>query len=290
MLVLLLAAALAAATPAPAPAAPTDPYAGLGAWIDVYDRALREQPEATVASLNLRGVRTIYLETSNFNARYGIVDRDSVARFIVAAHAIGMQVVAWYLPGYASPAMDRRRALAALRFRAADGERFDSVALDIESVRVPLRLRNARAIALARLLRAAAGDEMPLGAIIPSPSGMALSRYFWPSFPYAGLARSLDVFLPMSYFTNHVRGAEQVRRYVAADVATIRSRTGRRVHVIGGAAGKATAAEIAALVRTAGEEGAIGVGIYDAETTTEAQWSALQASRIGIGGTPPALQ
>jgi hypothetical protein len=288
MLVLLLAAALAAASPAPA--APADPYAGLGAWIDVYDRGLREQPEAAVASLNLRGVRTIYLETSNFNARYAIVDRDSVARLIVAAHAIGMQVVAWYLPGYADPAMDRRRALAALRFRAADGERFDSVALDIESVRVPLALRNARAIALARYLRAAAGDEMPLGAIIPSPSGMALSRWFWPHFPYAGLARSLDVFLPMSYFTNHVRGPAQVRRYVAADIAVIRSLTGRPVHVIGGAAGRANASEIAALVRAAGEQGAIGVGIYDAETTTEAQWAALQASRIGIGDPPPALQ
>jgi hypothetical protein len=68
-----------------------------------------------------------------------------------------MAIVAWYVPSFANPARDQRRSLAAIRFRTAGGERFDSFALDIESSVVKAAgLRNARLLQLSRQLRAAA--------------------------------------------------------------------------------------------------------------------------------------
>ena len=44
-----------------------------------------------------------------------------VARFLEAAHAQGLAVVAWYLPGFLDVARDVRRSLAAITFRTASG-------------------------------------------------------------------------------------------------------------------------------------------------------------------------
>jgi hypothetical protein len=58
------------------------------------------------------GVRTLYLQTGNYEQSVDLVRPDDLGRFIDTAHAAGMRVVGWYLPSFASPAQDRRRALA----------------------------------------------------------------------------------------------------------------------------------------------------------------------------------
>jgi hypothetical protein len=96
------------------------------------------------------GVTTLYLETSNYSHPQAVVGPGTADRFVDAAHAAGIRVVAWYLPSFASPSRDLAHVLGALRFRTASGQRFDSVALDIEaSVVHPVALRNARLLALA---------------------------------------------------------------------------------------------------------------------------------------------
>ena len=190
-------------------------------------------------------------------------------------------MVAWYLPSFASPSRDLRRSLAAIRFATPDGQRFDSFALDIESSIVrSVPLRNAHLLALGRRLRAAAGPDYALGAIIPSPVGMQLLPRYWPGFPYAQLARTFDVFLPMDYYTHRVHGAAAVYAYTTRGMTIIRERTGvpdLPIHVIGGLAGATTAAEARSFVVAVGDCGAAGAGLYDFDETTSSQWLTLES-------------
>jgi len=268
-----------------------DGYRGLGTWVDLYDAAQRSDVAETVATATLHGVHTLYLETSNSGAAADVQDPAAVSAFIDAAHLQRLRIVAWYLPSLVDPATDRRRALAALRFRSAGGQGFDSVALDIEASDVrPTGGRTNRILALAGALRRAAGRRYPLGAIIPSPSGMAARPTYWPAFPYRGLARNLDVFLPMTYFTYHVHGTSRVHDDVDADIETIRSATHSAavpIHVIGGVASKATSADVRGMVRAVRERGVLGAGLYDLATTTPRAWAELAAVPVNPLQRPP---
>ena len=193
-------------------------YAGLATWVDLYDPQVLKRPESSVAAMAENGVQTLFFETSNYQMRRDIVRPDRVARFIEAAHAEGMQVVAWYLPSLTDLNRDLRRSLAAVNFKTPDGEQFDSFGLDIEAtlVRSPTK-RNERLLTLTRRIRAAVPQELALGAIVPSPVGMRLKPSYWPRFPFAQLARSYDVFLPMGYFTYRRHYPRRERRVHAVE-------------------------------------------------------------------------
>lgn len=259
------------------------PYTGLGTWVDIYDTAYWAHPQRTVAEMARDGVRTLYLQTGNYEQRVDLVRRQTLGRFVDAAHAAGLRVVAWYLPSFFYPAQDRRSALAAIRFRSSKGERFDSFALDIEASLVrSVPLRNRRLLRLSARLRAAVGHRYRLGAIVPSPVGIRRHPAYWPHFPYRGLARFYDTFLPMAYSTSRVRGTARTRAYDAADVAIIREQTGRPhvpVHLIGGMAGYMGAKETAGFVQAVSDCGLVGYSLYDFSTTRTATWRALAAAR-----------
>ncbi len=260
-------------------AAPVASFRGLGTWVDLFDTRLRADPEAAVARMHADGVRTLYLETSNFSASAAIVSPDIVSRFIVAAHADGMRVVAWYLPSFARPGIDRFRARAAVAFRTSGGQRFDAFALDIESSQVThVGLRTSRLLDLAAALRASAGPRYPLGAIVPAPEGMRLNPAYWPGFPFRGLRADFNVFLPMDYFTYHVTTAAAAHDYTTANVALLRRDTrdpAVPIHLIGGIADTASVAEVTAFVHAARERGVLGASLYDDATTRPAEWAEL---------------
>ena len=175
------------------------PFAGLGTWVDVYAGEWAD-PEAAVAAMAQHHVRTLYLETGNYSHVADVFRPDAAGRFIDAAHAAGIRVVAWYLPSFANLKRDARKALAAIDFRSASGERFDGFALDIEATTVrSLPLRDRRLLLLSARIRHAVSPRYPLGAITPSPVGM--SQYFWPDIPYRSLTRYYKAFLPMAYST-----------------------------------------------------------------------------------------
>jgi len=257
-------------------------YQGLGAWVDVWDGTVWARPEAAVGRMRDLGVTTLYLETSNYSQRVPLVRPAALARFVDAAHANGLRVVAWYLPSFENLAVDLRRSLAAVRFRTPSGESFDSFALDIEaSVVKPATRRTKRLLVLAARLRAAVGSRYSLGAIIPSPRGMDLRPAYWPGFPYAELARRFDVFLPMGYFTYRYKSAEAARAYTEANVALIRERAGDEgiaVHPVGGLAAKATVAQVRAFATAAAAQGALGASLYDYASTRADEWRALSAA------------
>ena len=257
-------------------------YSALGTWVDLYDPHVLAHPESSVAAMANHGVSTLYLQTSNYQMRSDIVRPDRISRFIEAAHANGMQVVAWYLPSFVNLARDQRRALAALRFKTPDGERFDSFALDIESSIVkPASKRSARLVMLAQRLRAAA-PNIALGAIVPAPVGMQRLPWYWPTFPFAELARDFDVFLPMGYFTYRSHLASFSGAYTQKNIALLRTETGDpglAVHPIGGIAGNASSAQVRTFERAAQSGKAIGASLYDFSGTTPAQWRALQPAQ-----------
>ena len=256
-------------------------YTGLATWVDLYDPRVLTRPETAVASMARHGVRTLFLETSNYQMRQDIVRPDRIGRFVEAAHARGIQVVAWYVPSFANLARDKRRVLAAIDFQSRGGEQFDSFALDIEARVVrSAAARSARLVLLANRLRAAA-PEVTLGAIVPSPRGMQRLSWYWPGFPFEQLAQDFDVFLPMGYFTYRSRQPRFSSVYTRLNISLLREWTGNPalpVHAIGGLARDASPAQVREFVKAARAGQALGSSLYDFADTTARQWLVLQAS------------
>jgi hypothetical protein len=285
---LLAAVVVAAAMVAPAAAGSArhrSPYAGLGTWLDIYATSSWTHPRQEVAAMARDGARTLYLQTGNYEQSADLVRPQKLGAFIDAAHAAGMRVVAWYLPSFLYPAQDTRASLAAIRFRSAKGERFDSFALDIEASLVrSVPLRSKRLLQLSARLRAAVGHRYALGAIIPSPVGIRRHPTYWPHFPYRQLARPYNVFLPMAYATDHhVHGVKATRAYNAADVTIIRTRTGKPhvpIHLIGGIAGSMGPQETAGFMQAVADCSPLGYSLYDFPITRRGAWKALAAPPV----------
>jgi hypothetical protein len=281
---LLAAAVLALAAPAAAEAARnTKPYRGAGSWVDIYDpTSVWGNPEAVIDDLAYQGVRTLYVETGNHRFRplsADIAHPEGTARFIEAAHAAHMRVVAWYLPGFANLPRDLRRSMAAIRFRTPTGQAFDSFALDIEAGLVrPIARRNAAAVRLSKSIRRRTGSRYPLAAIVPDSRSTTLSTGLWPGFPYRSLRRFYDVFVPMAYSVYRAHGPKSVYAYTKLNVDLIRARTGDPrvpVHVTGGISSGLKASEAEAVVDAANDTGAVGASFYDYGGMRQPLWDAL---------------
>jgi hypothetical protein len=226
------------------------------------------------------GVRTLYLETSNFNRAFPFVDKQGVAAFVDSAHEANMQIVAWYLPGFVDVGLDAKRSKAAIRYRTDAGNGFDGFALDIESPEVAdAGVRTARLLELSRRLRTFAGEGYPLGGIIPSPRGIVVHKQYWPGFPYADLAAIYDAIMPMSYFTWHHPTGPSTHLYLTQNIRIIRREVGSDqvpIHVIGGIAQDSSVAQAQAFVNVLRERGAIGGSYYTYPGVDDAEWPVLK--------------
>ncbi|MGH2597279.1 MAG: hypothetical protein ACRDH7_15150 [Actinomycetota bacterium] len=256
------------------------PFQGMGVWIDLYDDWAWKHPATAVADIAAHGARTLYLETSNFNRPFPFADKQGVAAFVDAAHADGVQIVAWYLPNFVDVSQDAGRSEAAIRFTTDAGNAFDGFALDIEAPDVTnVATRTARLLDLSSRIRAFAGDTYPLGGIIPSPRGIVVHKDYWPHFPYAGLAEVYDVLMPMSYFTWHHPTADSTHLYLTQNIRIIQREVGSDqvpIHVIGGIAQDASLPQAQAFVDVLRERGVIGGSYYTYTGVDEAEWGVLQ--------------
>ena len=255
---------------------PGDPFRGFGAWVDVYDRELWADPEGTVEDIAGRGIRTLYLQTASTRPQKGAIRYPRLtARFLDAARAHGIRIVAWYLPTLLGAPRDLRRGLAAAAFTSPNGSRFDGLAVDIEvTAEADNEIRAARLVGLSRQLREIVGRGYPLGAIVPSP---IRGPDFWPVLPVAALAEVYDAILPMAYWTFHVSGEDDAHAYISRSVRLLRAEAGPEapIHVIGGIADPATPAELRGFVRAVKESDVIGASVYDVDTTDEQGWAVL---------------
>jgi hypothetical protein len=287
LLVLITAAATSSATgtAVPAPAV----YGGLGSWLDIYAGSSWSNPSAVVARARQEGVQTLYLQTSNYSRSADVMHPAQLSQFVDAAHAAGLNVVAWYLPGFANARLDARRTLAAIHFRSRSGQAFDGFALDIEASIVPkVAERNARLLSLTRLLRRASPAGYPLGAIIPSPVGMRRHPHYWPAFPYTALARSFDAFLPMAYFSYYAHSSQAAYVYAHDVLRLLRAHIGddELIHMIGGSARAIPAATLAGFVRAVSDCGAEGISQYAFPETSAANWAVLGTASLGGPAAP----
>lgn len=257
-------------------------YRGLGTWIDMYDDLPYRRPRLVIADIASRGVKTIYLQTANYNRPVSrtrhVYAPAYVGTMLEAAHRRGIKVVAWTLPGFRPTTEDFQRARAAIRFRSANGHRFDGFALDIEAYLVDdLDVRNRRLGALSRRLRATVRPDYALGAILPEANAS-----YWADFPYDVVARHYDVFLPMAYYSFRTEGYRNVRRWLGRNIREIRAETGRRsapVHVIGGVSEGSSDREVRALVDEAHHRKAVGASMYSWRDATPGHWGELKRLR-----------
>jgi hypothetical protein len=267
-------------------------YEGLGTWVDVYDSVPGFQPQDEVPAVTPRtvpdmarlGVRTLFLQAAQDDARSpgDTVDPQLLARFVRAGHRAGVQVVAWYLPRLVDVAADLRRVRALLDFDV-DGQRFDGLALDIESTDgVPdPAARNLALVSLSRQVRDAAGDR-PVGAIVLDPIHLeVVNQAYWPNFPWRELAPLYDVWLPMTYWTNRDEssGYRDGFAYTDENIRRLRNNLDRPdapVHPIGGIGDAAGAADYDGFVRAARTQHAIGWSVYDFDVTASSVWARLR--------------
>ena len=260
--------------------APLDAYRGLASWVDVYDTGAWRNPAAAVRDMSRHGVRTLFVQTAHFNSRSAIVNPKDLREFIVEGHAHGMRVVAWYLPDMRVGSVDYDRVIAAVNFRTADGQAFDSFAMDIESDVIHSQaLRNHGLKVLSKKVRAYVGPSYPLGAIIPAPAALRKDTSVWKHFPYEMVAKYYDVFVPMAYYTYHGNGAQAAYDDARANLRVLRSSPGCEnmpVHMIGGIAQSSSTAEVKAFVRAV-QGDCLGASIYGWPGTREGAWRALSA-------------
>lgn len=267
----------------------TVPFRGLGAWIDVFDYVpaflTRTGPPSvtvdTVDDLAALGTDTIYLQAAfdDPRAKGLVVDRELVGSLLRRAHDLGVRVVAWYYPQLVEPARDRHRLEALVDFRSR-GERFDAIALDIESRQVAdVVERNRRVVALARQLRESVGDRA-IGAIVyPAVQLEVINPALWPGFPYEQLSRHVDVWLPMAYWTYRTDPYRDAARYTQESVRRLRNNLDdpeAAVHPVGGLGALSTPEDYAGLVRASRRMNALGWSVYDAETTATTAWVVLR--------------
>ena len=125
----------------------------------------------------------------------------------------------------------------------------------------------------------------PLGAITPSPAGLAMphGQAWWPDFPYRALYRLYDAFLPMGYYTYHSTTPSGAYWDTRRNIRLLREATDDPevpIHLIGGAASYSSAAEGRAFARAANRKGVIGASMYDQATMGPEDWNAVRAIRF----------
>jgi hypothetical protein len=255
-------------------------HEGLGTWVDVYDWTVElggDEPAVGVEDIEAMadsGVQTVYLQTSHRRSVLDVMDPVRLDELIDAAHANGMHVVAWYLPTLADVGADLRRLEAAAALRV------DGLAVDLESTTVEDVIeRNRRLVDLSTRLRAAVPEGRPIAAITLSAVQLeVVNPAYWPDYPWAELATTYDVMMPMAYWSIRQGELREGGRYVGENIDRIRTTTGDPdipIHVIGGIADEVTNADLGAMVAAVEDRGAIGGSLYDWHTSRPAHWATL---------------
>ncbi|MBK5306095.1 MAG: hypothetical protein JJD92_05345 [Frankiaceae bacterium] len=299
-LVALCAGLLVVAGPSNAAVAPptahTDlrSFEGLGTWVDGYDfsRELTQSPTFTARTVQFaaaNGVKTIYIQGAKRSPKtpYSLLSRDRLGAILLAAHARGIRVVAWYLPTFDNPSADFMHLDAMMQFKV-NGQHFDGIGLDIESTTVPVATRNARLVALAKKVRAR--TWLPLTAIVLPPVLTEVIRpsYWGGAFPWTALKPSYDVWIPMGYYTAYTRWPtwRDAGTSTTEDIRRLKVHLGAvSIHYAGGIGDTSTATDFQRFTAAAKAAGALGVSTYDYATTPGWAWSHLRAGAARPTGT-----
>jgi hypothetical protein len=261
-------------------------FHGLGTWVDLYDYGTSSglNPSVAVPAMKSRGVRTIYIETARYTSSTAFDFYTAVGQWIEAAHANGMKIVGWYLPGYGTYLdNDVSRTVSIAKYRSPGGQGFDGLGIDIESKGQSSQPHDAWLADITTHLarsRYGATAAFPIGAIVVPPLAMQLNT-FWNGFPWASVGQYANVVLPMSYWSYRKDCATNPNhcpyQYSLQNINQSRSLTGGLlVHLIGGVADSVTAQGVTDYMKACHDARAYGAGLYDYRTTTNASfWTIL---------------
>jgi hypothetical protein len=289
---LILGLSVVSAAPASAGAPSISPYRQVAAWIDVFDYAPRLQaagatPRITPDSVDdmaALGVRTLYVQVANPDGAPSaqLTDRTELRALLARAHDRDIAVVPWFLPSLTNVAADVTfvRQIEALR---DGGKGIDGIGLDLEATDVTdVALRNRRTVDFAKRVRSVVGDSTPVAAIVyPALQLEVLNTTLWPDFPYRKLAKYVDVWMPMTYYTYRSTDSGYRSAYVynVGSVQLLRKHVGDAkapVHLLGGLAELSTPADYLDMVRAARATDAVGWSVYDYVTTGSWAWPYLR--------------
>jgi len=291
-LLVVAGASIASVAPASADAPSLTVFRRVAAWVDVFDYAPRlqqagTQPRVTpdsVSDMAALGVKTLYVQVANPDDAPGdqLTDRTELRALLERAHERGIAVVPWFLPRLVAPDDDFATMRQIVKLRVG-GERFDGIGLDLESSEVAdIPLRNQRTVAFSKRVRKLVGASMPVAAIVyPAVQIEVLNTTLWPNFPYRGVDRWVDAWMPMSYYTyrDAASGLRSAYRYTVDSVDRLRQRVGDPkvpVHLIGGLAEDSTPDDYLDMARAAKATGALGWSMYDYATTGSWAWPYLR--------------
>ncbi len=267
-----------------AQAAKTAVFAGLGAWVDVYDWSPTFSPSATwglddVDRIAAAGVQVLYIQSAKATRPEDLLDPDKFKAIVDRAHAKGLRVVSWFLPANLDPKSDVIKLVAPLKFGV------DGIAMDIESTdQKDLTARNNALVLESLFVRFFLPDVAMAAIVLPPVVTDVLNLNYWPNFPWTKIKDYFDVWMPMGYWTNRTTasGWRDGEKYTNENIDRVRANLGdpnAPIHPVGGINDKATIDEINGFVRSAQSRGAIGGSLYDDRTSNPDQYAALQPLR-----------
>lgn len=256
------------------------PMAGKGMYGTNY-LVHHSDVNALVQAAKKAGVTHLYPEVAI--TQYGFYGQDSLNRLLPVAHKAGLTVIAWIYTNLDDVGKDARMTEMVANYRAPSGDRPDGMLMDIEEI-----TDSASVYMYGQLARAMLGPDELFVASVFHP-------FARPGYPYAAIASSFNVIAPMDYWhsrRNRTYSDEAVEQFVSVSIQTIRAamaleggvplpveETGQTYDMYTaastGADNAPTAAEVTADMRTAQTIGCIGVGLYEWQTATQSEWSAI---------------
>jgi hypothetical protein len=257
--------------PAPVPMVAHHPslraVSGKGMWLTTWQDSTVDVA-TVIAKARAAGLRQLWVRTGG--TPQGFYGHRVLDRLLPAAHAAGIDVVAWDFPKLSDPVADAARAARTVT-ASYGGQRLDGFSPDIETINEGTFNNPARIRVYLSRVRAAAGN-MPLVATVMRPTDYQLATY-----PYRAEAPYVDVFAPMVYWSCNEPGA------LAAESLRPLAKL-RPVHLIGqsydmadegGRPGLPSGREIWRFLDVAKRSGAIGASLYLYTETRQPQWTAL---------------
>lgn len=228
-----------------------------------------------VDSLPSRGVSTLYIQTARTSGSTRLTDASVLRQFVSRAHVLGIFVVGWYLPNLEDLGSDLRRLTAMLDVGV------DAVGVDAETTHFDPTTRTRRQVTLLRRLRDTVGGDVPVGAIVYPPLQLSMTPSIWPNYPWAEIAHTCDVILPMEYWTYRRSSTpywDSGYRYATRNFEMLRDLAGRdgsSVHVIGGLASDLLRGQASGMCRAIAENGGLGGSMYEWHGTSSRTWSEM---------------
>ena|GEM_PF-1817264 len=250
-------------------------------WSDWHDFGA----QALVATALADHIDHLYLEVATTHD--GFYGTDALDALLPLAHAAHIAVIAWVYVALSNPAADAAMTMKVARYVTPSGDQVDGIAADIEAVVTPAAVGT-----YAASVRNALPSELFVGVTFPP--------LYHTSYPYAVLARQVDVIAPMDYWHSMPKAytAAYVYSYITQSIDSIRQLDAAPTLPIapigqsydmftssGTGPNNPTPAEITAAFDAAEADGAIGFSLYRWGTATNAEWKTWAS--LVWGQTPP---